>query len=101
MSMLPDGFAALSPFAGKWAVAGEAARAAVRSHSTPQERRAFYNAAQPLLGAALDHLDGRSLSSLDESDGNLMRMVLSLANVALAVETLRPTRHGMPSRGSD
>lgn len=95
MSSLPNAFAALLPFVKKWALAGEAARAAARSESTPEERQAFYDAAHPLLGTALDYLDTRWSGALAEEDSNLTRIMLSLASVALAVEVLQEneTRH--------
>lgn len=91
MSLLPHGFEALESFVQDWALEGEPARAAARSAATPALRRAFYDAAQPLLAPALDYLDGRPMLAGDARDDRLMRMMLSLAHVALAVETLGDT----------
>ena len=84
---LPEGFAALEPFAAKWAAPTTAERAALRGDSSPDEREAFFAAASPLLEAALDHLDARELRALLPADQRLMNLMLSLAHVSHAVET--------------
>jgi hypothetical protein len=86
MSRLPAGFEALEPFVDSWAVAGAANRARLRTTSSDAERRAFFAVGQPLLAAALDHLDTRPLAALDDADARLMNLTLSLAHVSLAVE---------------
>ena len=83
---LPAGFQALEPFVARWSVATTSGRSALRSTSTPSERAAFYDAAAPLLPAALTYLDGRPLSSFDEAEQCLMRLMLSLVHVSLAIE---------------
>jgi hypothetical protein len=88
MALLPAGFEPLEPYAEQWALAGEAARAAARSAASDEERLEFYQAAQPLMPAALAWLDGKSIGSLDEPDAALMRLMLSLANVYHSVEVL-------------
>jgi hypothetical protein len=95
MSRLPKGFETLEPFADQWALPGTANRAGARNDSTPAEREAFYDAASPLLAPALELLDSKPLDGLDNSERLLMDMILSLAHVALALETQREfeTRH--------
>jgi len=88
-AQLPPGFDALETFAGQWAVAGTAGRADARNESTPEERQAFYDAASPLLGPALELLDSKPVGEHDAAESRLMNMMLSLAHVALAVETQR------------
>ncbi len=88
MAALPAGFRALEPFVERWALAGEAARAAARSAASDAERLEFYQAAQPLMQAALAHLDGKPIGSLTGCDAALMRLMLSLANVYHSVEVL-------------
>lgn len=83
---LPQGFAALEPFVADWAVEGSAARAALRGSSRADARAAFYAAGRDLLRPALDHLDARGFAGMDEADGRLMNLMLSLAHVSLAVE---------------
>jgi hypothetical protein len=85
---LPEGFAALEPFAATWAMSGSAARAAQRGGSTAAEREAFYAAAKDLLIPALAYLDGKPLAAFTAQDGRLMDLMLALAHVALAVEGL-------------
>ena len=87
---LPAGFASLEPFADHWAIAGTAARAARRSASRAEEREAFFAAAAPLLDAALDYLDMRSLGTFTPAEQRLMDLMLMLAHVALAVEIQGP-----------
>lgn len=86
MKRLPDGFAALEPFVQQWAVEGAANRALLRGRSSDAERSAFFAAAQPLLGTALDRLDTTSLAGFDAAEQRLMNLMLSLAHVSLAVE---------------
>lgn len=90
IALLPDGFAVLEPFAGRWALGTTAERAARRSASTPEEREAFFAAASPMLDAALAHLDARPLNKLSAADQRLMNLMLALAHVALAVEIQGP-----------
>lgn len=88
MSILPDGFAALEPFADSWAITGTAARAHRRTCSTPDERQAFYAALSPLLVPALALLDAKAMADHDPAEQWLLKMCLSFAHIALAVETL-------------
>lgn len=88
--LLPDGHAALEPFVAKWAVAGMNDRAFARGDSTPEERQAFYDAAKDLVGPALDGLDAKPLAALDDKEQRLLRLALSFAHVALAVEIQGP-----------
>lgn len=87
MTRLPKGFEALEPFIADWEAPTSAERAARRDASTPEAREAFYAAALPLLEAALTHLDARPLAEHDAPDRTLMQLMLSLAHIALAVET--------------
>jgi hypothetical protein len=85
-ALLPEAFAALEPFAPKWAIAGANQRALQRGDSTLAERTAFYEAARAVLPQALTYLDTKPLSTLGPADRGLMNLMLSLAHVALAVE---------------
>jgi hypothetical protein len=86
MSRLPEGFAALEPFVDLWAIEGTAARAFLRGTAGEVERSAFFAAAQPLLGAALDRLDATPLAGFDAAEHRLMNLMLSAAHVSLADE---------------
>lgn len=83
---LPAGFESLEPFVERFALAGTANRAQLRSDSTPEERAAFHAAAKDLVGPALDLLDKKPVDSLDEAEQRLLNLCLSFAHVALAVE---------------
>ena len=85
-STLPGAFVALEPFVDDWAVTGCDARIRRRIASEPASRLEFYEAACPLLPAALEHLDAKGFNGLDESDVRLLDLLLTLAHVALAVE---------------
>lgn len=87
--LLPADFAALAPFVEFWAADTAAGRAHCRDISDAAGRTAFYNAAVDLVPQALAYLDARSLDELDDSEQRLMKLVLSFAHVALAVELHR------------
>ena len=87
---LPSGFASLEPFAERFAIAGTANRAALRSDTTPEERQAYYDAMKGLLAPALDLLDTKQLGALDAAEQRLMNMTLSFAHIALAIEVQGP-----------
>jgi hypothetical protein len=92
--LLPPGFAALEPFAARWAGRGRAARIRQRVKSQPAEREAFYHAARCCLDDALRYLDGRPLDELTGADARLLDLVLALTQVALAVELQRDAEPG-------
>jgi hypothetical protein len=48
--------------------------------------QALYGAVQPLLERALAYLDSKALQDHDEREQRLMRLILSFAHAALAVE---------------
>ncbi|MBV1690665.1 hypothetical protein KRR38_24040 [Novosphingobium sp. G106] len=87
---LPKGFEALEPFVDRFAVAGTANRAQLRSDTSPEEREAFHAAAVNLIAPALDLLDRKPLDRLDESEQRLLNLTLSFSHVALAVEIQGP-----------
>lgn len=88
MSVLPAGFAALEPYVARFALPSSAERAAIRGETSAEERQAFYDAILPLLPAALDLLDAKSLAEHDAAERALMNLCLSAAHIALAVEAL-------------
>jgi hypothetical protein len=90
MAKLPAGFESLEPFTDRFAVAGTANRAQLRSDTTPEERQAFYNAAKDLIGPALDFLDTKPLGSFDDSEQRLMNLALMFAHISIAVEVQGP-----------
>ena len=86
---LPPGFESLEPFAEDWAIPVCDDRARRRRESSEDERRAFYEVAQPLSQAALAHLDRKPLGEFDAAEERLMNLMLSYAHVSLAVEVQR------------
>ena len=88
-SLLPDGFEALAPFVEFWAADTAAGRAHCRDISDEASRVAFYNAANDLVPQALAFLDEKPLEQFDASEQRLMKLVLSFAHVAMAVELQR------------
>ena len=87
---LPPGFAALEPFAERFAIAGTANRAQLRSDTTPEERQAYHDVMKDLLAPALDLLDTKKLDAFHAAEQRLMNMTLSFAHIALAVEVQGP-----------
>lgn len=87
MTLLPNGFATLEPFAATWAIDGSAARAAQRGHASAEDRSAFHAAMSPLILPALALLDAKPLADHDTAEQRLMQMCLAFAHIALAVET--------------
>jgi hypothetical protein len=88
-TLLPAGFEALAPFVEFWAVDTAAQRARCRDVSTEEQRLAFYKAAVGLVPQALDLLDSKPLNELNDSEQRLMKLLLSFAHVAAAVELQR------------
>lgn len=86
---LPDDFACLEDFAPHWTGETAAARAHLRDSATEGAALAFYNALQPLVEPALAFLDRKPLSDHNEKERLLMRLLLSFAHVAMAIEVQR------------
>jgi hypothetical protein len=85
---LPPGFGALEPFVARWAIPTLEGRVEARSGASAEERASFYAAAADWLEPALDYLDARPHGLEDVRDARLMKLILSLAHVALAEEIL-------------
>lgn len=85
-AQLPSGFEVLQPFVHQWAASTLAGRDAARLDSTPEQRRAFYDAVGQKAAAALDYLNGRPLDRFSAGETALMNLTLSLVHVTLAVE---------------
>lgn len=94
---LPAGYEVLEPFVEYWAVPGTARRADCRDHSTPAQRKAFYETAKGLVPQALQQLDAKGMDGLDAKDERLLDLLCSFAHVTLAVEMLGDAepRHAM------
>lgn len=84
MKPLPADFADLAPFID-WALDSERARNAKRYATIISEIRKFHDAMVARAEAAITYLDRKGLRNLDDTDRNLLNMLLSLAEVAPAV----------------
>jgi hypothetical protein len=87
-ALLPGAFADLEPFVAMWALPTTDARFRQRLNSTPDDRVSFYKAMAPRGGAALEYLDSKPWNPdhMSVPDRNLMRLMLSLAEVSLTEE---------------
>ena len=85
-SSLPAGFEALEVFVPEWLLADAEARMAKRQSSTIEEIRRFYQSILPYGEQALHYLREFQLGSLPPEGERLLKLMLSLAEVAPAVE---------------
>ena len=83
---LPEGFESLSAFVKDWALDGTTARLHKRYGSRYEEIEEFYNAALPLAASALDYLREIPLEDLSPQGQRLLRLLLSLQEIAPSVE---------------
>lgn len=84
-SLLPAEFADLAPFAA-WALPTETARNARRVASAQSELEAFANAMLPRVDDITRFIDATQTQPLPEPVERLFLMLLSLAEVAPAIE---------------
>jgi hypothetical protein len=85
-ALLPEGFADLERFVADWALPDSLARMAKRQASAMGDIRAFYDAIIPRAEAALGHLRNFSLGEVPPAEERLLKLLLSLAEIAPAVE---------------
>jgi hypothetical protein len=83
---LPDGFGALEPYCEKWCLPDSPSRNEARIDASMEDLRDFYEVMVPLAGRALDHLSSFQLGDLEAREADLLRLLLSLAEVGPAVE---------------
>jgi hypothetical protein len=83
---LPDGFAALEPYCTMWCLPDSPSRNKARIDASMEDLRNFYQAMVPLAGRALDHLTGFQLGELEAREADLLKLLLSLAEVGPAIE---------------
>ena len=98
MTMLPDDFADLEPFAPKWCLGSEPERYSTRLASPMTELQAFYDAMAPRAAAAIDYCDRFPLEDMPATTVNLMRLIYSFINVSFPVEVWLQSR--VPDSGS-
>jgi len=85
-TQLPPGFEDLEQFVDYWSVAGIDERKKRRIMSTDEQRQEFYAAGSRHLVRALDYLDQYPIDDLENPQQSLLNLMLSLAQVSLAVE---------------
>ena len=85
-SVLPAGFQSLERFLPDWELPDAVSRVAKRQGSTLAEIREFYDAMLPLGEKALDYLRQFELGALPPEGERLLELMLSLAEIAPAVE---------------
>jgi len=83
---LPDGYANLERFVPAWALDDAAQRANARAGSTIDEMRTFYSAMVPIAADAAESLRGTPIDQLDDQRTDLLKLLLSLVEVAVGVE---------------
>jgi hypothetical protein len=97
MSVLPEAFADLEPFAA-WSLPSERERYGKRLASTMDELQAFYDAAFPRLEEAITYLDAFALADLPDEATRLLWLCYSLVNASFPVEVWRQPR--VPDSGA-
>lgn len=85
---LPPGFEDLAPFTA-WCLPTETARNRKRNCSSMAELLAFRDAILPRVDYVVRHLNGFPLEAMPPDALHLMHMLLSLAEIAPAVESYR------------
>lgn len=94
---LPEGFECLAPFVEYWARDTLEQRIHARSTAAMADIEAFYAAMLPLTERAVACIDEAPLHALPPSRATLAKLVLSLAQAAVAVEMHRaPCSPGTP-----
>ena len=83
---LPARFATLERFCADWVLPDSSARHAKRLASDYADIKAFYDALLAVAPDVLAYLGERQLGQLDTADSNLLKLMLSLAEVGPAVE---------------
>lgn len=84
---LPEAFADLQPFTAHWAKGSETARNIQRHAATMDDIVAFKDAILGRFDDILAYLNARDVNTLDASDTLLLQLLLSLAEIAPAVES--------------
>lgn len=88
---LPSGFEALEPFVPRWARDTTEERLAIRAEAAMDDIKAFYDTMLDHADAAMTEIDRHPLDALPPETGRLARLVLALAQAAVAIEL-----HGSP-----
>lgn len=84
--LLPEAFSALQGFVGTWALASETERNIQRHRQSMPAIIAFKDAMLEQIEELLVFVNRKPLAELDEVDSVLLKLLLSLAEIAPAVE---------------
>lgn len=87
--VLPERFAGLDRWVGKWALEKQVERERARRSSTTAELKEFYDAIVGDLEPIIDYLNGFPLEGMPPPEQRLLNLVLSLAEIASHVELYR------------
>lgn len=90
--LLPPAFAKLEPFID-WSLASETERLEKRLASSMEDINAFYSVMLQHIDEALEHLNGFPLDGMPAPEQRLLNMILSLAEVWVAVELYKQADH--------
>ena len=88
MTMMPEEFADLEPFAEKWCLASEPERYATRLATSMPELQTFYDAVQARAAAAIDYCDRFPLDEMPETAVNLMHLLYSFIVVSFSSRSI-------------
>jgi hypothetical protein len=95
---LPDEFADLEPYAGRWCLATEPERYAARLTSSMEEMAAFYEAMFPRADDAMAYCGAFPLDALPDGARALLQLVHSFVMVSFPVEVWKRPR--VPDTGA-
>lgn len=84
--VLPEAFAALQPFVSLWALATETERNIQRHAQSMNAIRLFAQTMMAHMDALIAFVNRKPMAEFDEVDDTLLQLMLSLAEVAPAVE---------------
>lgn len=98
MTLLPDGFHDLEPYASKWCLASEPERYNTRLASSLEEMQQFYDAITPRAAEAIRYLEQQPLESLPDHAQNLLHLLYSMIQVSFPVEVWHQPR--VPDTGA-
>ena len=85
-ALLPDGFESLDSHVADWVLADTVARMEKRRTSSMAQLHQFYDGMLPLAEQALAYLRGFTIGALPPEGERLLKLMLSLAEVAPAIE---------------
>lgn len=86
-TQLPEQFKALQDYVGLWALDSETERNIQRHRQSMESIIDFKNAMMAQIDEILEFVNRKPLTELDDVDSTLLQLLLSLAEIAPAVES--------------